>query len=407
MERGLPDSSSSYADEGTAAHFLLSESLSKGVMPRAFFSKTIAVTSDGAHWHEPEIMPYLPTAFYPVDDDMIGHIESVVNLVRQYAEGGELLAEQELPIGHITGEDGATGTGDIVVLLPTEILIGDLKYGMGNEVSAIENDQLIMYGAGALKKYDLGTFETVRMVIFQPRISTLPSEYVLTVDEINARIAVLGVCASQALMILAKVEAGGKIFPEELHASESTCKWCKAKATCPALAARVQADVGADFEVLAEAAQHPKAAENVKSLVEAVDAPLLSLKMKAVGMVEDWCKAVRARVEGLLLGGVAVPDFKLVQGRKGARAWNDADDAEKTMKSMHLKHDQMYTYKIITPTKAEELLKDISPIRWKKLALKITQADGKPSVAPSTDKRPALVIAPVTDEFTETGGDLV
>ena len=50
------------------------------------------------------------------------------------------------------------------------------------------------------------------------------------------------------------------------------------------------------------------------------------------------------------------------------------------------------------------------PKRWAQLEKLIVQSDGKPSVAPESDKRPALSMAPSADgmeEIVETADDLV
>ena len=60
------------------------------------------------------------------------------------------------------------------------------------------------------------------------------------------------------------------------------------------------------------------------------------------------------------------------------------------MKSMRLKVDEMYDFKVISPTTAEKVLAATSPRKWKKLQDHITQSQGKPSVAPASDKRAAL-----------------
>ena len=41
----------------------------------------------------------------------------------------------------------------------------------------------------------------------------------------------------------------------------------------------------------------------------------------------------------------------------------------------------------------------IGPRQWPKLQALITRADGKPSVAPESDKRPAICVKPVADDF--------
>ena len=60
---------------------------------------------------------------------------------------------------------------------------------------------------------------------------------------------------------------------------------------------------------------------------------------------------------------------------------------------MRIPHDQMYDYAVISPTTAEKLskLEVIGPRQWPKLRALMSQSDGKASVAPASDKRPALV----------------
>ncbi|GJL40752.1 hypothetical protein AE07_00102 [Enterobacter cloacae BWH 43] len=64
----------------------------------------------------------------------------------------------------------------------------------------------------------------------------------------------------------------------------------------------------------------------------------------------------------------------------------------------------MYSQKVITPSQAEDLLKVDSPRRWTKVEALITRADGKPTVAPESDPRPALNINPVND-FDDVSDD--
>jgi hypothetical protein len=113
--------------------------------------------------------------------------------------------------------------------------------------------------------------------------------------------------------------------------------------------------------------------------------------MAAVPLVEDWCKAVRARLEAELLAGKPIPGWKLVQGRNGARKWANEGEAEATLKRMKLKVEEMYDLKLITPPMAEKLAKagTIGPKQWPSLQGLIVQKPGPPSVAPETDKRPA------------------
>lgn len=133
----------------------------------------------------------------------------------------------------------------------------------------------------------------------------------------------------------------------------------------------------------------------------------LTICMDAVDLVEGWCKAVRAETERRMLAGTPVPGWKLVTGKAGARSWADEEEAKKVLKSMRLRDDVMYDWSVISPTTAEKLAAagTIGKKQWNKLQQHICRSSGKPSVAPAADKRPALVIGKVEDEFSALGDD--
>jgi hypothetical protein len=112
---------------------------------------------------------------------------------------------------------------------------------------------------------------------------------------------------------------------------------------------------------------------------------------------------VRAEVERRLLAGTPVKGYKLVQGKRGNRMWESPEVAEATLKAMRIKHDMMYDYKLASPTSIEKLVKadEIGPRQWTKIQALITQSAGQPSVAPVSDKRPALVTSVDASEFDD------
>lgn len=387
MEHDLPDTSSAFTDEGTAAHELAAWCLSDGKDAAAFLGRVISVPNrEGTMSRD-----------FTVDDEMAAHVQTYVDRVREYAAGGkELMVEQTLDFSEHIAIEGQTGTGDALVLdfEAAEIQVHDLKYGKGVAVAAAENPQLMLYGLGALSMVEaLADWQRVRLVIHQPRLGG--------VSEWDCSIAELRQFAQRAK---AQARVGTIAFESRdnwladgsttyLTPGEKQCRFCKAKAHCPALAAYVQEGVGADFEDLGSGERVPPATGRYE------DPEAFALKFKAVPLIEDWCRAVAAEAERRLLAGEPVPGFKVVQGKRGSRAWGDESAAEAAMKSMRLKHDEMYAYKLISPTQAEKLLKS-QPRRWKKLADLVTQAEGKPTVVPETDPRPALDIKPVEDDFT-------
>lgn len=419
--------SSKYADEGTIAHQLAAMCLTEGTDAAAYLGRLLEaedyehaklspsaakkwMACPGSHALEHADPADFEPRFFSMEvtEEMAEYTQVYVDGVRarlkEYELAGAveviLLVEQRLPIGPITGEEGATGTGDVVIIAVwadgTALLdVGDLKAGRGVEVDAAENPQLQLYALGALEEYGLlYDITRVRCSIYQPRLRHAPSEWEIGVEDLRS-FEEKAIKAAR-LANLAKTHLDNWINGPDwsylqpgAHCSDN---FCKAKATCPKLAAFVEENVGADFEVLVE----EKPNYGVAAFMEAPDD--LSTKMAAVDLIEDWCRAVRAEVERRLLAGQPVPGYKLVQGKKGARQWSNAEEVEAVFKSMRLKQEEMYDFKLISPTTAEKLLKD-SPKRWNRVTPLIVQKEGGPSVAPESDRRPALVITPVEEDF--------
>ena len=113
MEMDKPNTSSKYADEGTAAHFLASECLTSGVNALAHKNRKIFVGEEITGWGN-NIAFCLKEkgSDFEVDADMVRHVQVYLDIVRDYAKSGPLLVEQSLPIDHITGEADAEGLGD-------------------------------------------------------------------------------------------------------------------------------------------------------------------------------------------------------------------------------------------------------------------------------------------------------
>lgn len=396
---GQPDESSEYADEGTAAHLL---------MKRCFDDDTDTTVSIG------DVIRVGEREF-EVDDEMAEAVQLYVDAVRERVSALELtgatvqlLIERRLSIEHITGEKGAKGTSDTVIIAVwadrrAEIEVWDLKYGRGVQVLAERNYQAMIYAAAADFEYAIvHEFDFINIVIHQPRMNVAPSEWKIPGEELYEWIDTVAKPAAERAMLYVESADFAPLLAGDFNPGEKQCRFCKAKAVCPALANHVEKTIGSDFETL----------EDRQELfsTDLLSNQSLGLIYGSLGLIESWGKAVLARIEYELLNGTPVPGVKLVQGRRGARAWTSVDDAETLFKSMRLKQEQMYNFKVISPTQAEKLLKADSPRRWKKVEALVTQREGHPSVAPESDKRPALVIALPADDFepvtVDDGSDL-
>lgn len=382
LEADLPDTSSAYAREGTAAHELAAMVLEDpSSMASDYVGKKISFDDHGE------------AVLWPITKEMAEYVDDYVKFVRERAQGKSLHVECKLGIGHLTQEAGATGTSDVVIIDREQeaIEVIDLKYGMGVRVDAENNEQMQLYALGALEEYSLVTdFSWVTMVIHQPRLNHV-SEWNIPVDQLQKFGSVVQEAAGnvQLAQSLDMTDLDDDLVKGFLTPGEKQCRFCKAKATCPALRAEITEIVGGQATL----------AEFEPQVVDSQTGDnYLPMAMAKVGMVEDWCKAVRAEVERRLLAGKTVDGYKLVEGRKGNRAWSDEAAVEQLFKSFRLRQEEMYDFKLISATKAEKLLKE-NPKRWAKTEKLITRNDGKPSVAPATDKRPALDVKPVLDDF--------
>ena len=394
LEAGLPNTSSKYAAEGTAAHQVLTWALQQDKPAASFIGQVI--TADGF--------------VFEVDDEMAGYVQVCVDYVADLkGADGVVFADERVNYSKYlnTPENEAWGTADVIIARGTEIIVVDFKYGRGVEVDAEKNPQMMLYALGALQAYHglVADFERVRVAISQPRIKSAPSEWDCSVDELeawghNTARDVVNTCLNA--QVAPEVDGWAEVF---VVPGEKQCKFCRAKATCPSLAAKVEQTVGADFEDLEVTETRVGL---FKEDAEFIKPSLIASHLAAVDLIEDWCKAIRAEAERRLLAGSEVPGFKLVQGKRGNRAWSNATDVEALLKSMRVKIEDMYDFKLISPASAEKLAKAevIGKRQWPKLQELITQSEGKPHVAPVSDSRPALTVTPVVDDFTDVTVDL-
>lgn len=359
LEQHIPDTSSLFADEGTAAHELAAWMLSEGATRQQALNLVdhLGIEVNGKVW--------------PISTDMVGFVYDYAKLVREYARGGSLLVEKRVSFADAIGVPNSFGTSDAIIISADTIIVIDLKYGMGVRVDAEQNEQLMLYALGAFNDYGMITdIKNVVMVVHQPRLNHV-SEWCISIEDLLA-------FADRAKAAAALVIDGtGEFSP-----GEKQCRFCRAKPICPALKAEALSAFDEFSEISSDTSD-----DGLGEVLAKMD------------LIETWCTSIRAEAHRRLSIGKPVTGFKLVEGRKGNRAWSDEQTAEKLFRKFRLRTDEMYDLKLISPTKAEKLLKEKFPKRWGKVETLLTRADGKPSVAPVTDKRPALDVPTAGELF--------
>lgn len=381
LSRGQPNKTTIYAAEGTAAHAVADRVLCEEVVSAESLLAAVFQT-DGY-----DIV---------VDDEMVEAVDLYVNIVRDKAgEDGILMPEQLVPIGHLTGETGACGTADAIVINGKRMSVIDLKYGKGVRVNATGNGQGRMYALGALYKFAsvYEDIDEVEIIIVQPRLEDGITSEVLTIAELEE-------FRDEVELAAGRVAVNSQFLEEmDLVPGEKQCKFCPAAGICPALKAEVSNMLQPLSTVSAEDFADltmPKQAASLVVSPEITNAKLAEF-LRSVPLVEAAITAVRAEVERRLFEGQEIPGFYLGVGRKGNRKWTSDVDVEVELKKRL--GSAAYVKKLIGVPDAEKAFKQ-KPRTWAKIRDLIVQPDGKPSVCVEGDKNPRYV--PVSaDDFAD------
>lgn len=411
---GQPNEGNDASRIGTACHGVSSECLVHGTQPVEFLGREFLFCKDpSGHRHENlreligDISGMAVEHIVGITDDYVGYCDAYVNFVRELVAttGAEMLVEQRVPIGHLTGEEGAGGTSDVILFYGRTIHIVDAKFGR-NRVLAYEvvkpalpdpisgevqppvlgpNRQLAMYAGGAIEEHRLfREFDTVKMTIVQPPLNHV-SEFTMSVEALEAFLRD---------EIVAKAEAT-RTNPQ--HVAGDHCTYCKGREKCKARDAYV---ISTALEGFTDASDPVQVAQARPMTVQP---SLLGVYYERIGTIKQWCEDIVARMYQAVQAGEHVigasgEPYKLVVGKKGDRYWKNPDEIEKTLKeTMRLRDDEMYSKKLISPAAAEKLSKApkgqaprIGKTQWNRLSEQIGQEDGKPTLAPASDPRPAI-----------------
>lgn len=366
-----PRESSQFSAEGTAAHQLAAWCLEEGKDALAFLGRVIE--ADGFT--------------FTVDEGMAGYVQGYLDRTRAWLDfaGAVLFVEQAISIESITGEADATGTSDAVVIVPGanpgeyDLVVRDLKYGRGVPVDAFENKQLVTYAAGALEQfgiaYDFPDHAQVHMEIDQPRREHT-SRFTLTIGALRERAAAISAAAKVALA----TPADGK------RVAGDWCRFCPARAVCETRAKWVADSMAEGFE-------------NLEAPGPEDDGERLARYLGRIEAIRAWCSSVETDALARLAKGGTIPGWKLVSGRAGDRKWTDEEHAATALISFGAHREQIFTApKLKSPAQIEKLIPKGSRVHLDAL---VTRGEGKPSLAPESDPRPALTsVGTSADGFT-------
>lgn len=279
--------------------------------------------------------------------------------------------EQKLDLTDFVPE--SFGTADCVIINDNAMEVIDLKYGKGVPVYADWNNQLMLYGLGALQKYDtMYDISEVRLTIVQPRIDNI-SSWQISVEELHE-------WATKELKPKAELAFGGK---GELNAGD-WCRFCAVRNRCRKL-----------YEQQLEIAQHEFAEPALLTDDEIADI------VRRTPKLVEWANSIAEYAQTkAVTENKQWPGLKLVEGIS-RRKWIDEDKASATIleKCPELSEDDIFSLKLNSLTSIE---KTIGKKRFAELFSDIViKPQGKPTLVPIEDKRPAMGYAQAQIDFKD------
>ncbi len=330
-----PDQETSFANEGTLAH------------------EVAEATARGAD-------------FAPVQGgvtkEMIECAKEYAAYIEEQKKSNDAIVLLEQRVDFSPWVPDGFGTCDCIIIQEETLTIIDYKYGQGVMVSAQDNPQMKLYALGAMNDYGIAMdVKKVGLHIFQPRMNNISTDS-LTVDELMA-------WAEKTVKPTAEkaIKGKGKYAPGE-H-----CRFCQHGGKCRALTKlcteyldthglRVALPVLAPYEVADVLRMEP--------------------------MVTLWLKKVKEQALTTLMNGEELPGYKLVEGKLGNRKWKDDRTVLHILNGAGYDDEEVTETKVLSPSQMDKAIgkKKVAEL----LEGLIERAPGAPTIAPITDKRPAL-----------------
>lgn len=354
LEAMFPDEQSPYAAEGTVAH-----DLAEAILRHKLEGKKA-----------PKLDDYSAEMIEAVNR-YVDICEEKVNEARARSSDAEAMIEARLDFSRWVPE--GFGTGDMVIVADGILEVIDLKYGKGVPVSAVENTQMRLYALGA---YDVNEYlydiKTVRMTIVQPRLDSVSTD-TMALEELLDWGEEIKPIAQRAW------EGEGECTPCDY------CNFCKARHTCRALS-----DTCLDTFYKNGGKLYPLLTDDEVS-------GILSMK----DLITKWIKGVYDfAYEKALSGEKQWPGYKLVEGTS-RRTITDPDAAAKTLLDNGYKEEDIFK-----PRELEGIT-NLQKVLGKKgvteyLEAYIDKPEGKPTLVPESDKRPAInTVETMMNEFED------
>lgn len=334
------DKGSDYAAEGTDAHSLCEYKLRKALVQKA------KNPTKQLSWYSEE-MEDCATGY-------AAYILEQVEAAKQTCADPVVLIEQRVDFSRWV-EQGF-GTADCIVIADGTLRICDYKHGLGILVSAEDNPQMKCYALGALELFDgIYDIDTVSMTIYQPRRQNI-STFEISKDELYR-------WAEEVLKPTAALAFAG----DGNYLCGEWCGFCKAKHECRARAEANLALAQYDFK------QPPLLTDTEIEVI-----------LSRVDELVAWASDIKEYALQQAVSGKEWNGWKLVEGRSNRKYTNEAAVIQAVSEAGF----DPYEKKLLGITALQKLL---GKTRFDELLTGfIEKPQGKPTLVPESDKRPAM-----------------
>ena len=334
------DKGSDYAAEGTDAHALCEYKLRQALGMEA------TDPTENLTWFNEE-MSDCATGY-------AAYVLEQVEAAKQTCADPVVLIEQRVDFSRWV--ESGFGTADCILIADGTLQIIDYKHGLGVLVSADGNPQMQCYALGALELFDaIYDIDSVRMTIYQPRRENV-STYELSKDELYR-------WADEVLKPTADLAFAG----DGNFLCGEWCGFCKAKHDCRARA-------NANMEL---------ARYDFKLPPLLTDEEVEEILARADDLV-SWASDIKEYALQQAISGKEWHGWKLVEGRSNRRYTNETAVAGAVTDAGF----DPYEHKVLGVTAMQKLL---GKSRFDEiLAAYIEKPQGKPTLVPESDKRPAM-----------------
>ena len=342
----IADSGSIYAAEGSEAHALCEYKL-----------RRLLGMDAGNPLDCPGGLQYYDSTMEDAANGYVAFVMELLEEIRKTCSDPIVMVEQRLNFSRWV-KDGF-GTGDAVIVADGILQIVDFKYGTGVPVSAEDNSQMRLYALGALDMFgELYDVDTVKMTIYQPRLSNISTDSVSKDDLLD--------WAESTLRPVAELAYKGE---GEMNAG-SWCRFCKLRTTCRKRAEANLALAQHDFKLPPTLSD-----EEIAIILDQLDD------------LTSWAADIREYALTAALSGTHFEGWKLVEGRANRRYTNEEAVAQAVIGSGH----DPYERKLLGITAMEKLLgkKQFTIL----LSDLVERPQGKPTLVPASDKRPEMTNA--------------